>query len=326
MKRMPRLKADLLLCSFLHRLTELRFKRKSSADEEPPSCCAVCLDSLKDLVSTSCGHRFCRDCISSYWQQSAASGGSSCPQCGQRSKSRAGPQSPRNPQTPQTDISLQEYKLSLKRRCEAGMEGTCETGSGTSFTRICITEGQKGGHEVQLDKVSKMESLHNAPIKCQDIFKLLPGQHTRIRVVLTNGVAGVGKTFIVQKFSLDWAEGLQNQDVGLLVLVSFRQLNLIQDQQISLVMLLHVFHPTLQTLTAETLAVCKVLFIFDGLDESRLSLDFQDKKILSDVTQKSSVGKLLTNLITGNLLPSALVWITHDLQRPIRSLLSVLTG
>ncbi|XP_022625849.1 protein NLRC3-like, partial [Seriola dumerili] len=143
-----------------------------------------------------------------------------------------------------------------------------------------------------------------------DISKVLPDQQRHVRVVLTNGVAGVGKTFSVQKFSLDWAEGLENQDVSLLVLLSFRELNLIRDQQYSLLRLLHVFHPTLQKVTAEQLAVCKVLFIFDGLDESRLSLDFNNRKSVSDVTQESSVNELLTNLIRGNLLPSALVWIT----------------
>uniref|UniRef100_A0A8P4K549 NACHT domain-containing protein n=1 Tax=Dicentrarchus labrax TaxID=13489 RepID=A0A8P4K549_DICLA len=125
-----------------------------------------------------------------------------------------------------------------------------------------------------------------------------------------NGVADVGKTFSVQKLTLDWAEGLENQDVSLVVLLSFRELNLIKDEQYSLLRLLHVFHPTLQKITAEQLAVCKLLFIFDGLDESRLSLDFKNKKVVSDVTQKSSVNVLLTNLIKGNLLPSALVWIT----------------
>ncbi|CAI5677431.1 unnamed protein product [Oreochromis niloticus] len=155
-----------------------------------------------------------------------------------------------------------------------------------------------------------MDALHDAPIRCQDIFKAFPDQQRPIRVVLTNGVAGVGKTFSVQKFTLDWAEGLENQHVSVVVLLSFRELNLIRDEQYSLLELLHVFHPTLQKVTAEKLAVSQLLFIFDGLDESRLSLDFTNRKLLSDVTQKSSVSQLLTNLIQGNLLPSALVWIT----------------
>ncbi|KAK2918497.1 hypothetical protein Q8A73_002868 [Channa argus] len=155
-----------------------------------------------------------------------------------------------------------------------------------------------------------MKTLHDTSIKVHDIFKALADQQRHIRVVLTNGVAGVGKTFSVQKFSLDWAEGLENQDVSVLVVLSFRELNLIKDEQHSLLTLLHVFHPTLQKVTAEQLAVCKLLFIFDGLDESRRSLDFNNSEVVSDVTQTSSVNVLLTNLIKGNLLPSALVWIT----------------
>ncbi|XP_038565462.1 protein NLRC3-like [Micropterus salmoides] len=214
---------------------------------------------------------------------------------------------------------LDEHKISLRRRCERVTEGSDETGSGTLlnriYTELYITEGQSEEvntqHEVrQLETASKKKSLHDTPIRCQDIFKALPGQQRAIRVVLTNGVAGVGKTFSVQKFTLDWAEGSENQDVSLLVLLSFRELNLIKDERHSLLTLLHVFHPTLQKVPAEKLAVCKLLFIFDGLDESRLSLDFNNSEVVSDVTEKSSVNLLLANLIKGNLLPSALVWIT----------------
>ncbi|XP_073344043.1 protein NLRC3-like [Pagrus major] len=230
--------------------------------------------------------------------------------------------------TVQTDSVLQEaldeHKISLRRRCERVTEGSDETGSDETgsgtllnriYTELYITEGQSEEvntqHEVrQLETASKMETLHDTPIKCSDIFKASPDQQRRIRVVLSNGVAGVGKTFSVQKFTLDWAEGSENQDVRLLVLLSFRELNLIRDDQYSLLRLLHVFHPTLQKVTAEKLAVCKLLFIFDGLDESRLSLDFKNHEVVSDVTQKSSVSVLLTNLIEGKLLPSALVWIT----------------
>ncbi|XP_053286453.1 NLR family CARD domain-containing protein 3 isoform X2 [Pleuronectes platessa] len=288
--------------------TEAR-KRSQVSEEEQSFCCASCQDVLKDPVSTSCGHWFCRQCITPYWDQSGSSGDSSCPQCGQRSIT--------------ADRGLQEvsdeHKLSVRRTCEHVTEGADETGSRTLlnriYTELYITVGQSEEvntqHEVrQLETASKRKILHDTPINVHDIFKASTDQQSSIRVVLTNGVAGVGKTFSVQKFTLDWAEGLENQDVGLLAVLSFRELNLVKDQQHSLLTLLHVFHPTLQKLTAETLAVCKPLFIFDGLDESRLSLDFNHRELVSDVTQRSSVNVLLTNLIQGNLLPSALVWIT----------------
>ncbi|XP_061592726.1 NACHT, LRR and PYD domains-containing protein 14-like [Cololabis saira] len=224
---------------------------------------------------------------------------------------------------PQADAGLQEvldeHKISLRSRCEHVTEGIDETGSRTPlnriFTELFITEGLSEEvdtqHEVrQLETAPRMKSLHDAPIRCQDIFKALPDQRGAIRVVLTNGVAGVGKTFSVQKFSLDWAEGSENQDVTVVILLSFRELNLIRDEQFSLLRLIQVFHPSLQKLTAEQLAAWKPLFIFDGLDESRRSLDFNNGPVVSDVTQSSSVNVLLTNLIQGNLLPSALIWIT----------------
>uniref|UniRef100_UPI0037E82C42 NLR family CARD domain-containing protein 3-like n=1 Tax=Semicossyphus pulcher TaxID=241346 RepID=UPI0037E82C42 len=246
---------------------------------------------------------------------------SSCPQCGERSRTTPGLQTASETSTLQSGQQevFDQHKISLRRRCERVTEGSDEAGSGTLlkriYTELYITEGQSEEvntqHEIrQLETASKMETLHDTPIKCHEIFKSLPDQQRDIRVVLTNGVAGVGKTFSVQKFTLDWAEGSENQDVRLLILLSFRELNLIKDEQYSLLKLLHVFHPALQKVTAETLAVCKLLFIFDGLDESRLSLDFTNNQVVSDVSQESSVNVLLMNLIEGNLLPKALVWIT----------------
>ncbi|XP_078147496.1 protein NLRC3-like isoform X2 [Centroberyx gerrardi] len=219
------------------------------------------------------------------------------------------------------DYSLKEdlKKHRITLRLEQMLEGDAETGSGAHFnsiyTELYITEGESEGvntqHEVwQLETASKMDAFHDTPINCNDIFNPLPGDQRRMRAVLTMGIAGIGKTFSVQKFALDWTEGLANQDVNLMILLSFRELNLIKDEQFSLLDLIKLFHPMLERVTAEKLAACKVVFILDGLDESRFLLDFLHSEVISDVTQKSSVDVLLTNLIKGNLLPSALLWIT----------------
>ncbi|XP_031141063.1 NLR family CARD domain-containing protein 3-like isoform X4 [Sander lucioperca] len=235
-----------------------------------------------------------------------------------RSRTRAGLQSAGQTYTVQMSGGQREYKNRLKTTCECVTEGS-DTRGETPLNRIYIalyitdgwSEDVNTQHEVwQLETASKMETLHKTAIECSDIFEALPGQQKHIRVVLMLGVAGVGKTFLVQKFSLDWAEGLENQDISLVIPLSFRELNLIKDEQYSLLELLRVFHPALQEVTAEQLAGSKVLFIFDGLDESRLSLDFNNNEVVSDVTQKSSINVLLTNLIEGKLLPSALFWIT----------------
>ncbi|KAI5608642.1 NACHT, LRR and PYD domains-containing protein 12 isoform X4, partial [Silurus asotus] len=197
------------------------------------------------------------------------------------------------------------------------------------YTELYITEGDSGDvnkeHEVkQIEAASRRKPTEDTQIKCSDIFKPLPEQdeffrnvltkplskHNEepIRNVLTKGVAGIGKTVSVQKFVLDWAEGKTNQDVHLIFPLPFRELNLMKEQKLSLVELLHVFFKEMKEMDISRLE--KVLFIFDGLDECRFPLDFQKTVRVCDVTESAPVHVLLINLIKGNLLPSALIWIT----------------
>ncbi|XP_048853348.1 NACHT, LRR and PYD domains-containing protein 3-like [Brienomyrus brachyistius] len=215
-------------------------------------------------------------------------------------------------------LMLQEFKVKLKKQFECVFEGKAKEGQPTLlseiYTELYITEGGTGAvndeHEVrQIETASKKRRTEDTTVKCNDIFKPLCGREAPIRTVLTKGVAGIGKTVSVQKFILDWAEGKANQDVHFIFALPFRDLNFIKGEY-SLIELLHHFVPELKSFESTELFRYKVLFIFDGLDECRLTLDFQNNESWFDVTKKTSLDVLLTNLIKGNLLPSALLWIT----------------
>ncbi|XP_030636233.1 NACHT, LRR and PYD domains-containing protein 3-like [Chanos chanos] len=228
------------------------------------------------------------------------------------------------------------HKTTLKNKYEFLHEGITlkenRTLLNSIYTELYIVEGESEGvnekHEVlQIETASRTEDSQDKPISCNDIFKPLstnqtkedketlsnqePGkdrQKPEIRTVLTKGIAGIGKTVSVQKFILDWAEGVTNQDIDFMLVLPFRELNLVKDDQFSLHGLLLEFHSELKDLDPKKYNDCKILFIFDGLDESRLQMNFSET--LCDVTTTSSVNKLISNLIQGNLLPSALIWIT----------------
>ncbi|XP_053534792.1 NLR family CARD domain-containing protein 3 isoform X2 [Ictalurus punctatus] len=211
-----------------------------------------------------------------------------------------------------TSVYQTKLKSSLREKFKRINEGISQHGSSALlneiYTELYITEGWSGDvnneHEVrQIETASRRPATQETPIKCNDLFK-----DKSIRSVLTKGVAGIGKTVSVQKFILDWAEGKANRDVTFMFPLPFRELNLMKQKHLSLMDLLHHFFPEMRKL--QLIDSYKVVLIFDGLDECRLPLNFQKNERLCDVTESASVDVLLTNLIKGNLFPSALLWIT----------------
>ncbi|XP_023193653.1 NLR family CARD domain-containing protein 3-like [Xiphophorus maculatus] len=214
-------------------------------------------------------------------------------------------------------VCQHQLKFGLKKKFQSVFEGIAKAGSPTLlnqiYTELYITEGRTGEvndeHEVrQIETASRKPDRPETSIRQEDIFKVPPGRDQPIRTVMTKGVAGIGKTVLTQKFTLDWAEGKAHQNIQFIFPFTFRELNVLKEKKFSLVELVHHFF-------TETKEICsfehfQVLFIFDGLDESRLPLDFHNKEILTDATESTSVDVLLTNLIRGKLLPSALLWIT----------------
>ncbi|XP_051237191.1 NACHT, LRR and PYD domains-containing protein 12-like isoform X3 [Dicentrarchus labrax] len=202
------------------------------------------------------------------------------------------------------------------------------------YTELYITAGGdihiNKQHEVrQIEAVGKPAETET-PIKPRDIFKPPSGKTRAIRTVLTRGIAGIGKTFLVHKFVSDWSEGRANQDIHLIFPFSFRQLNSWKGKKFCLAELIHEFITETKDIPEEAFnhifttlqssgnpnydrSKFKLLFVLDGLDESRLQLDCStnnNQAVKFDVTKSTSVDVLLSNLIIGKLFPSARLWIT----------------
>jgi len=200
------------------------------------------------------------------------------------------------------------------------------------YTELYITAGCdvhiNTQHEVRQIEAARKPAEPEKAVKPRDMFKHPSGEYRPIKTVLTNGIAGIGKTFLVQKFVLDWAEHRSNQDVHLIFPFTFRQLNPLQGEKFSLAELIHECIPETVDIKEEALndiftalqssgnsnydkSKFKLVFVFDGLDESRLHLDLHVEDIGSvDVTKSTTTDVLLRKLISGKLLRSARIWIT----------------
>ncbi|KAG1925307.1 NACHT, LRR and PYD domains-containing protein, partial [Pimephales promelas] len=213
---------------------------------------------------------------------------------------------------------IPQLKCGLKKKYQCVFEGLAKQGDSTLlnniYTDLYITQGGSEQvnteHEVrQIEVASRRHEAQEIQVKCTHLFEA-PEQDEEIRTVLTKGVAGIGKSVSVQKFVLDWAEGKENQDISFIFPLPFREMNLKEKEKLSLMDLLTQFFPETEGLNLTRWNQFKVLFILDGLDECRLPLKFDCNETWHDVSSPASLDVLLTNLMKGNLLPSALVWIT----------------
>ncbi|XP_050958463.1 NACHT, LRR and PYD domains-containing protein 12-like isoform X11 [Labeo rohita] len=215
-------------------------------------------------------------------------------------------------------VFIHQLKCNLKKKYQCVFEGIAKHGDSTLlnniYTDLYITQGGSKHinieHEVrQIEVASRHLESQEIQVECTKMFQA-PEQEKKIRTVLTKGVAGIGKTISVQKFVLDWAEGQENQDIRFIFPLPFRELNLKEKETQSLISIVSQFFPETKRLNLIRRNQFKVLFILDGLDECRLPLNFDGNETWHDVSSPASLDVLLTNLIKGNLLPSALIWIT----------------
>uniref|UniRef100_G3PMM7 NACHT domain-containing protein n=1 Tax=Gasterosteus aculeatus TaxID=69293 RepID=G3PMM7_GASAC len=131
-------------------------------------------------------------------------------------------------------VCQRELKSNLKKKFQCVFEGIVKAGNPTLlneiYTELYITEGGTAEvnqeHEVrQIETASRKPARPETTIRQEDLFKASAGGEEPIRTVMTKGVAGIGKTVLTQKFTLDWAEDKDNQDIQFTFPFTFRELN-----------------------------------------------------------------------------------------------------
>lgn len=219
----------------------------------------------------------------------------------------------------------------LKDRFQCVQEGCVKKGHKQLLNDIYTELHVTAGLAVHINAENEEQAIREQPVDTEEairpsqVFQAPVGRP--VRTVLTSGNAGIGKTFFVQKFVLDWATGQTNKDVHLVFPFTFRELNRWKADKMSLSELIHLCVRESSHIPKEALdrifknlqssgntnfdkSSIKVLFILDGLDESQLKLQCYTAQRSLDVRETTSVDQLVTKLINGDFLPSARLWIT----------------
>ncbi|XP_039615814.1 NACHT, LRR and PYD domains-containing protein 12-like isoform X2 [Polypterus senegalus] len=147
------------------------------------------------------------------------------------------------------------------------------------------------------------------------LFRRSPGSKIIPKIVVVSGVAGIGKTTMVQKIMFDWATGTHYQRFAFVFQFKFRELNLLgneKEPQMSLTRMIVRHYKYLNDLRlGEILKKPEsLLFIFDGLDEYKQKLDFTQRRLCSNFDDYFPVHILVSSLVKGTLLKGCSVLIT----------------
>ncbi|RVE55559.1 hypothetical protein OJAV_G00235060 [Oryzias javanicus] len=286
---------------------DLQRKRKALLMEERPSSCALCQDVLKDPLCLGCGHWFCRRCVTSRRQRSAAAR-RSCFQCAAESDSAAGIRTWDHSGRIHSEC-WETLKMVLRNFMDVfNLISEDQIFLNDIFVDLHITEARNEHRRKEVGASSRKKPKPPRSIRMEDVLK--PGRDTSARIVLTKGAPGVGKSILTQKFTLDWAGRRDTDDIHFVFPFKFKMLNKQKDLKRNFVDLIHDTFGDIRDSGIASFDEFRILLILDGLDECQLPLDFKKNETLSDICTETSLDVLLTNLIKGNLLPFAQIWIT----------------
>lgn len=173
------------------------------------------------------------------------------------------------------------------------------------FTDLHITSTFDNGpnieHEfMQIEKLDSNKDTGTA-LSTRDVLSPERIKQMCSRLVVLIGVAGSGKSMAVQRLIFDWIEGRAHEHVSFLFPVPFRELKKFEGSEVSLLEIVQTLYPETRKLRDEDYRGCKIMFVFDGLDEYGGELDFQNTKLLSDHSDRAALNVIVVNLLRERL-------------------------
>ncbi|XP_030626066.1 NLR family CARD domain-containing protein 3 [Chanos chanos] len=216
------------------------------------------------------------------------------------------------------DSLVQQHKDTLLQRlrdsdndAHAFLPPFTQTGSPTLFLVEGVSDLQQSEHDlIQVSVNRGAGPLHGRALGLDKLLVPLTRVSTAPRVTLTVGVSGGGKTRLVHSFVRQWCSGQIYPDISLVIPIACWEVSGFDRLSMDRLLRLVVPHDNVEIILG---GACKVLLVFDGLEEFRAPLDFSEAPPLSDTRREVAVSDLITNIIRGNLLPGATLWL---LSRP----------
>ncbi|KFP42030.1 Protein NLRC3, partial [Chlamydotis macqueenii] len=187
-----------------------------------------------------------------------------------------------------------------------------ETDSLQRLTNLLLVEGltdiQQKEHDIlQIEATKGLRNVSKS-IPLEKLFLPLSRVSIPPRISVTIGVAGIGKSTLVKLFVYTWAKGEINRDIIFVLPLTFRELNTYE--KLSVERLICSAFPHITEPNCISAGAVRTLLILDGLDEFKTPLDFSNTVVCTDPKKEIQVDNLITNIIRGNLLQEASVWVT----------------
>ncbi|XP_051781738.1 NACHT, LRR and PYD domains-containing protein 3-like isoform X1 [Erpetoichthys calabaricus] len=216
--------------------------------------------------------------------------------------------------------AVSESMRPLDDQLASGDPLTSAVGLETRYMELMVIKQDIKDELVKFGKTQEKLGEKGATKNCERIwtehlFRRNPDSVNPSNIVVVSGVAGIGKTTMVEKIMSDWARGTQYQRFQFVFLFKLRELKLIDNDnetQESLTKLIVRHYKYLSNESVKEILKKpeSLLFILDGLEEYKRKLDFTPSQLFSDPDDEVPVHILVTSLVSQTLLKGCSVLIT----------------